>query len=122
MIDVMVVKRIAIKELLGFFSSLTAFIFFGTFLAAILFVFFWVDTFFARNIADVRPMFEWMPFLLIFLVPALTMRIWSERRSGTIEFLLTAPVSNLELVLGKFAACLVLILIALGLTLPIPVR
>ncbi len=116
------VRRIAVKELFGFFSSLTAFIFFGAFLAVTLFVFFWVDTFFARNIADVRPMFEWMPVLMIFLVPSLTMRMWSEeRRSGTLEFLLTAPVNNLELVLGKFLACLGLIVVALALTLPIPV-
>ncbi len=58
-----------------------------------LFVFFWVETFFARNLADVRPLFQWMPVLLIFLVAALTMRAWSEeRRSGTLETLLTAPV------------------------------
>lgn len=116
------VKHIAIKELLGFFSSLTAFIFFGIFLAITLFIFFWVDTFFARNIADVRPMFEWMPVLFIFLVPALTMRMWSEeRRSGTVELLLTAPVSNVELVFAKFLACMGLILIVLILTLPIPI-
>ena len=51
-----------------------------------LFVFFWVETFFARNIADVRPMFEGMPFLQVFLASTLTMRLWSEeRRSGTLE-------------------------------------
>jgi ABC-2 type transport system permease protein len=58
-----------------------------------LFVFFWVETFFARNIADARPLFEWMPVLLIFLVAALTMRLWSEeRRAGTLELLLTPGV------------------------------
>ncbi len=50
--------RIARKQLAGFFSSPIAFIFLGAFLAVTLFVFFWVETFFARNIADVRPMFE----------------------------------------------------------------
>ncbi|HEY9715668.1 MAG TPA: Gldg family protein, partial [Chroococcales cyanobacterium] len=116
------IKKIAQKELLVFFSSLTAFIFFAGFLASTLFIFFWVDTFFARNIADVRPMFEWMPVLFVFLVPALTMRMWSEeRRSGTLEFLLTVPMKNMELVAGKFVACLALVLIALALTLPIPI-
>lgn len=116
------IKLIAVKELAGFFSSLTAFLFFGAFLAVTLFIFFWVETFFTRNIADVRPLFEWMPVLMIFLVPALTMRMWSEeRRSGTIEFLLTAAATNLQLVLGKFAACMALIMIALALTTPIPV-
>ena len=61
------ISRIARKELAGFFSSLAAFIFFGVFLGVCLFVFFWIETFFARNIADVRPLFEWMPVLLIFL-------------------------------------------------------
>jgi ABC-2 type transport system permease protein len=116
------IKNIAVKELLGFFSSLTALIFFGIFLATTLFIFFWVDTFFARNIADVRPMFEWMPVLLILLVPSLTMRMWSEeRKTGTLELLLTSPVSNLELVLGKFLACMGLIIVTLLLTIPIPV-
>ncbi len=58
------ILRIARKEFAGFFSSPIAFIFLGAFLAVTLFVFFWVETFFARNIADVRPLFEWMPLLL----------------------------------------------------------
>ncbi|MCP4406338.1 MAG: ABC transporter permease subunit, partial [Gammaproteobacteria bacterium] len=111
--------RIARKEFTGFFSSPIAFIFLGAFLAVTLFVFFWVETFFARNIADVRPLFEWMPLLLIFLVAAITMRMWSEeRRAGTLEFLLTAPVKSYQLVLGKFLACLALLAVALALTLP----
>jgi gliding motility-associated transport system permease protein/gliding motility-associatede transport system auxiliary component len=116
------VVRIARKELAAFFSSPAAFIFIGVFLVALLFIFFWVDRFFARNIADVRPLFEWMPVLLIFLVSAMTMRMWSEeRRAGTVEFLMTAPVKPLHLVLGKFLACLALVGIVLVLTLPLPV-
>ncbi|MGB9024375.1 MAG: ABC transporter permease subunit, partial [Rhodomicrobium sp.] len=116
------VFRIARKELAAYFSSPAAFIFIGVFLAALLFIFFWVDRFFARNIADVRPLFEWMPVLLIFLVSAMTMRMWSEeRRAGTLEFLLTAPVRPLDLVIGKFLACLALVAITLALTLPLPV-
>src|SRR5208337_4538575 len=116
------VLRIARKELAAYFSSPAAFIFIGVFLAALLFIFFWVDRFFARNIADVRPLFEWMPILLIFLVSAMTMRMWSEeRRAGTLEFLLTAPVHTLDLVIGKFLACLALVGITLALTLPLPV-
>ena len=113
--------RVARKEFAGFFSSPIAFIFLGAFLAITLFVFFWVETFFARNIADVRPLFEWMPLLLIFLVAAITMRMWSEeRRSGTLEFLLTLPVNGYQLVIGKFLACLGLVAVALVLTLPLP--
>jgi gliding motility-associated transport system permease protein/gliding motility-associatede transport system auxiliary component len=116
------VVRIARKEVATFFSSPIAFIFLGAFLAVTLFVFFWVETFFARNIADVRPLFDWMPVLLIFLVAALTMRMWSEeKRMGTLEFLLTQPVTPLQLVLGKFLACLALVGIALILTVPVPI-
>ncbi|MGH8550812.1 MAG: Gldg family protein [Methylococcales bacterium] len=112
---------IAKKEIARFFASPVAFIFFGAFLAVTLFIFFWVETFFARNISDARPLFDWMPVLLIFLVAALTMRSWSEeKRSGTLEFLLTEPVSPLYFVLGKFLACMALIGIALLLTLPLP--
>jgi hypothetical protein len=81
------IKRIAAKEMSLFFSSPIGYLFLAVFLAITLFVFFWGEAFFARNIADVRPMFEWLPLLLLFLCSALTMRMWSEeRRSGTLEF------------------------------------
>ncbi|WP_035982305.1 Gldg family protein [Bradyrhizobium sp. STM 3843] len=116
------VLRIARKELGAFFASPAAFIFMAAFLAISLFLFFWVDRFFARDIADVRPLFEWMPVLMIFFVSAVTMRMWSEeRRAGTLEFLLTSPVAPLQLVLGKYLACLALVAIALALTLPLPI-
>ncbi len=116
------ILQTARKELAGFFGSPVAYIFIGAFLAATLFVFFWVETFFARNIADTRPLFDWMPLLLIFLVAALTMRLWSEeRRAGTLETLLTLPVSPLKLVMGKFLAALALVAVAVALTLPLPV-
>lgn len=116
------ILRIARKEFRGFFASPAAYLFLGAFLAATLFIVFWVETFFARNLADVRPLFQWLPVLLIFLVAALTMRAWSEeRRAGTIESLLTAPVDPTRLVLGKFAAALGLVAVALALTLPLPI-
>nr|MBC7245683.1 Gldg family protein [Chloroflexota bacterium] len=109
------------KELQGYFTSPMALIFIGTFLAITLFSFFWVETFFARGIADVRPLFRWMPVLMIFLVSALTMRQWSEeQRSGTLEMLLTLPVSPVQLVLGKFLAVLTLVVVSLLLTLFLP--
>ena len=117
-----VMRRIAAKELTLFFASPTGYLFLAAFLAVTLFVFFWVEAYFARNVADVRPMFEWMPVMLIFLASALTMRLWSEeRRTGTIEFVSTVPVSAWEFALGKFLACLSLLGIALLLTLPLPV-
>ncbi|MEE4314380.1 MAG: Gldg family protein [Desulfofustis sp.] len=113
--------RIARKEFASFFSSPAAFIFLAAFLAINLFIFFWVETFFATNIAEIRALFTWMPILLIVLTAAITMRSWSEeRRGGTIEFLLTSPIPPLLLVLGKFIACLGLVGVALALTLPLP--
>ncbi len=116
------VKQIARKELTLFFASPVGYLFILAFLAVTLFVFFWGEAFFARNVADVRPMFEWMPVLLIFLSAALTMRMWSEeRRTGTLEFVATLPVTGWEFVTGKFVACLTLLVIALLLTLPLPI-
>ena len=113
---------VAAKELRLFFGSPIGYLFLAAYLGLTLFVFFWVEKFFARNISDVRPMFEWLPVLLIFLCSALTMRIWSdERRTGTIEFIVTLPVTPWELVLGKFAACMTLLILALLLTLPLPI-
>ncbi|MCB0318523.1 MAG: Gldg family protein, partial [Bdellovibrionales bacterium] len=114
--------NVAKKELVTYFSSPAAFIFLIAFLAINLFVFFSLELFYARNIADTRPLFEWIPLLMIFLSSSLTMKMWSEeRKSGTLEFLQTLPISSYELVFGKFLACLVLVVIALGLTLPIPI-
>ncbi len=116
------ISAVVRKELAGYFGSPLALIFLAVFVGATLFVFFWVDTFFARGVADVRPLFRWMPLLLIFLVAALTMRQWSEeQRSGTLEMLLTLPVRPWQLVLGKFLAVMALVVVALALTLPLPV-
>ena len=116
------IGRVAAKEISLFFASPVAYLFLASFAAVSLFVFFWGEAFFARNIADVRPLFEWMPLLLIFLCSALTMRLWSEeRRNGTLEHVLTQPAALWQFVLGKFAACLALLGIALAITLPLPI-
>jgi ABC-2 type transport system permease protein len=115
-------RRVALKEIRLFFSSPVAWLFLASFAAISLFTFFWVESFFARNTADVRPLFEWMPTLLIFLCAALTMRMWSEeRRSGTLEHVLTQPASLWRFVLGKFLACFTLLLLAMISTLPLPI-
>lgn len=120
--DHLSVRRICQKELALFFASPLAWLFLFAFISIELFVFFWAEAFFARNIADVRPLFQWMPLLLLFLAATLTMRLWSdERRSGTLEHILTSPQPLWHFVAGKFSACLLLLLLALTLTLPIPV-
>lgn len=113
---------IAQKELNQFFAAPIAWLFLGAFLMVTLFIFFWVESFFARNIADVRPLFAWMPLLLIFLSAALTMKMWSEeRKSGTLEYVVTRPVPLWQFVVGKFLACWALLALALLLTLPLPI-
>lgn len=117
-----VVGRVARKEITLFFASPIAYLFLGTFAAVSLFVFFWGEAFFSRNIADVRPLFEWMPVLLIFLCSTLTMRLWSEeRRNGTLEYVHTQAVPLWQFVLGKFLGCVFLLALALAMTLPLPV-
>ena len=116
------IKTIIRKELQATFSSPLPLLFLGIFLAVVLFNFFTLQTFFSRGIADIRPMFENLPLLLIALLAALTMRQWSEeQRSGTLEILLTLPIDLIKLVMGKFLAAVVMIVLALGLTLPLPI-
>ena len=116
------VRRIARKEWSVFFQSTIAYLFLAVFSGVSLFVFFWGEAFYARNVADVAPLFKWMPILFIFLCSALTMRTWSEeRRSGTLEHVLTQPIPLWHFVLGKFIGGLVVVAVALVITLPIPI-
>ncbi|MEZ4359214.1 MAG: Gldg family protein [Kofleriaceae bacterium] len=112
---------LAKKELRGYFNSAVALIFLFTFLAFTMIAVFWAKKFFARGVADLRPLFDTLPYLLIFLVGALSMRLWSEeRKSGTLEVLLTLPVPRFQLVLGKFVAGMLLVALALVLTFGLP--
>ena len=112
---------VARKEVRSTFQSPVAFLFLAVFQLATVFSFFSLSRFFSRNIADVRPLFAWMPLLLIFLVSAFTMRQWAEERKlGTLEILMTLPVRTVDLVLGKFLAALQLVALALALTFPLP--
>jgi ABC-2 type transport system permease protein len=111
---------IAAKELRTFFDSLTAYILIIVFLGLSGF-FTWLfgsDIFFIGQ-ATLQPFFSVAYWTLFFFTPALTMRmIAEENKSGTIELLLTKSVSDWEVIVGKFLACLLLIVIALALTLP----
>ncbi len=110
------------KELEGYFGSPMALIFLGIFLVVTLYAFFWIEAFFASRLAEIRGLFRWMPILLIFLISALTMRQWSEeQRSGTLETLLTLPVSIPTLVAAKFVAVFLMVTLAIALTLPLPI-
>ena len=116
------VLNITKKELGSFFISPIAYLFLLSFSLIVLFIFFWFETFFARNISDLRPMFEWMPVLLIFLASALSMKMFSEeKRLGTIEHILTTPKSIWIFILGKLSALKILLVIALCITLPLSI-
>ncbi len=116
------VRALVERELGAAFGSPIAFVFLLVFSGAALFTFFNVQGFFSRGIADLRGLFDAIPLLMVLLVPALTMRLWAEeQKQGTIEILLTLPVRDHELVLGKFLASLILLAMGLMLTLSLPV-
>ena len=108
------------RELKGYFRSPLASIFLLVFLALSSGMTFFLGRFFERDQADLTAFFSWHPWLFLVLMPAIGMRLWAEeRRSGTIELLITLPVTNTQLVVGKFLASWIFTLIALILTMPI---
>ena len=108
------------RELKGYFRTPLASIFLLVFLALSSGMTFFLGRFFERDQADLTAFFSWHPWLFLVLMPAIGMRLWAEeRRSGTIELLITLPVTNTQLVVGKFLASWFFTLIALILTMPI---
>jgi len=115
------IRALAGRELRAYFNSPIAYVFLLVFAGAALFTFFNVNGFFSRGRADLRGLFDAIPFLMVLLVPALTMRLWAEeRKQGTVEVLLTLPVKEHELVAGKFLASWALLACGLLLTLALP--
>jgi ABC-2 type transport system permease protein len=111
---------VARRELAGYFSTPVAYVFIVIFLILSGALTFTLGGFFNRGQADLQPFFGFMPWLFLFLVPALTMRLWAEeRRLGTIELLLTLPMAQWQAVLGKFLAAWAFCGIALALTFPL---
>ena len=114
------IKTIAKRELAGYFSSPVAFVFIVIFLLLSGFFTFMVAGFFQRAEANLMPFFTWHPWLYLFLVPAVGMRMWSdERRLGTIELLLTMPITPWQAIMGKFLASWAVLALALALTFPV---
>jgi ABC-2 type transport system permease protein len=108
------------RELSGYFSTPVAWVFIVIFLVMAGTFTFQVGSFYERGIADLGPFFQFHPWLYLFLVPAIAMRLWAEeRRSGTIELLLTLPLTTGQAVLGKFLAAWLFIGLALALTFPV---
>jgi len=110
---------IARRELVAYFASPLAYVFIVIFLALAGALGFYLGGFFLRGQADLTSFFLFHPWLFMILVPAIGMRLWAEeRRSGTIELLMTLPITPVEAVLGKFLAAWAFTTIALALTFP----
>ncbi|WP_431285536.1 ABC transporter permease subunit [Humitalea sp. 24SJ18S-53] len=108
------------RELAAYFATPVAVVFIVIFLVLSGTLTFTLGSFFSRGTADLQPFFSFVPWLFLFLVPAITMRLWAEeRRLGTIELLLTLPVAQWQAVVGKFLAAWAFCAIALALTFPL---
>ncbi len=114
------VKTIAKRELTAYFASPVAYVFIVIFLLLAGFFTFMAGYFFERNQANLDAFFQWHPWLYLFLVPAVGMRLWSEeRRMGTMELLLTMPITSWQAIVGKFLASWLFLALALFCTFPI---
>jgi ABC-2 type transport system permease protein len=108
------------RELASYFATPVAYVFIVIYLVMAAAFTFYLGGFYEREIADLDPFFRFHPWLYLFLVPAIGMRLWAEERKyGTVELLLTLPVTPTEAVLGKFLAAWLFVGLALALTFPI---
>jgi len=114
------VSNVLRRELAGYFATPVAWVFIVIFLVMAGAFTFYIGAFYERGVADLDPFFTFHPWLYLFLVPAIAMRLWAEeRRSGTIELLLTLPLTPWQAVLGKFLAAWLFVGLALLLTFPV---
>ncbi len=114
------VTAVMTRELWGYFGSPIAYVFIVIFLLLCGFFTFNISKFFESGQADLRPFFEWHPWIFLFLVSAVAMRLWAdERKSGTMELVLTLPLSLTQAILGKFLAAWIFLGVALFLTFPL---
>ena len=108
------------RELQSYFLTPVAYVFIVIFLISANWLAFGVGGLYERGRADLSPFFEFHPWLFLFLVPALSMRLWSEeRKSGSIELLMTLPLDRWQAVVGKFLAAWLFTTIAIALTFPV---
>ena len=108
------------RELASYFATPLAYIFLLIFLVLANLFTFYLGGFFERGQADLNPFFSYHPWLFLFLIPAVSMRLWAdERRTGSIELLMTLPVTLWQAALGKFLAAWAFVVLALALTFPL---
>jgi ABC-2 type transport system permease protein len=114
------IRTIAARELTAYFTSPVAYVFLVIFLLLTGFLTFTAGGFFERGEASLAAFFGWHPWVYLVLVPSVGMRLWAEeRRAGTLELLLTFPVTAWQAILGKFLASWAFLAIALALTFPV---
>ena len=107
------------RELADYFATPVAYVFIVIFLALLGALSFFMGSFFARGLADLSAFFQFHAWVYMLLIPAISMRMWAEeRKSGTIELLMTLPLSLRQVVLGKYLAAVIFAAIALALTFP----
>lgn len=108
------------RELASYFATPVAYVFIAIFLMLAGAFTFYLGNLFERGQADLLPFFNFHPWLYLFLIPAISMRLWAEeRKSGSIELLMTLPISMLQAVIGKFLAAWAFAGIALALSVPL---
>jgi ABC-2 type transport system permease protein len=114
------VFAIARREFQGYFSSLIAYVFLVIYLLLTSWLFF--RLFFLNGQASMRLMFDVLPWVFLFFIPAITMRLWAEEKKvGTMELLMTLPLRDRDAVIGKYLAALALLVLALLLTFLLPI-
>jgi ABC-2 type transport system permease protein len=114
------ISLIARRELAGYFTTPVAYVFIVIFLAVSGAFTFYIGGFFDRGQADLQSFFNFHAWLYLLLIPAISMRLWAEeRKSGTIELLMTLPITPQEAVIGKFLAAWLFAGVALALTFPL---
>ncbi len=107
------------RELADYFATPVAYVFIVIFLALLGALTFFMGSFFARGQADLSAFFQFHAWVYMLLIPAISMRMWAEeRKSGTIELLMTLPLSLKQVVIGKYLAAVIFASITLALTFP----